>query len=109
MQGFESADASSASWYTHKRHAFIITYSGKPVYSRSSSISNDRSSCSAAAAAAADGSSRCSRGTLSAIISKLERFRGDKPPDVLRVYALDSIVCGLSEVTFVVAAVDLCF
>ncbi|OEH80223.1 hypothetical protein cyc_02158 [Cyclospora cayetanensis] len=61
-------DASSANWYLHKRHTFIFSYSGKPVYSRYGKEENLGSFA----------------GALSAIVSKLERFRGDKPPDVVR-------------------------
>ncbi|CDI73966.1 hypothetical protein, conserved [Eimeria praecox] len=61
-------DASTPSWYRHKRHTFIFSYSGKPVYSRYGKEENLGAFA----------------GALSAIISKLERFRGDKPPDVVR-------------------------
>ncbi|CDJ58074.1 At2g28390/T1B3.9, related [Eimeria maxima] len=61
-------DASTPSWYRHKRHTFIFSYSGKPVYSRYGKEENLGAFA----------------GALLAIVSKLERFRGDKPPDVVR-------------------------
>ncbi|CDJ52134.1 hypothetical protein, conserved [Eimeria brunetti] len=68
VKGYAAADASTPSWYRHKRHTFIFSYSGKPVYSRYGKEENLGAFA----------------GALSAIVSKLERFRGDKPPDVVR-------------------------
>ncbi|CBZ51229.1 conserved hypothetical protein [Neospora caninum Liverpool] len=51
-------DDSDSAWYTHKRHVFIFTFSGKPVYSR---YGNEESLSAFT-------------GALSAIVSKMESF-----------------------------------
>ncbi|KEP60377.1 UNVERIFIED_CONTAM: trafficking protein mon1 subfamily protein [Hammondia hammondi] len=51
-------DDSDPAWYTHKRHVFIFTFSGKPVYSR---YGNEESLSAFT-------------GALSAIVSKMESF-----------------------------------